>query len=55
MRGDVVVELAAGWHAHDRLTGEVIGPGGRTELDPETAAHWVARGWAVPVVAERVA
>ncbi len=55
MRGDVTVELAPGWHCHDRLTGEVIGPGGRTELDPEVAAYWLQRGWAVPVVTECVA
>ncbi len=55
MRGDVTVELAPGWYAHDRLTGEVIGPGGRTELDPETANHWISRGWAAPVAAEQAA
>ena len=53
MSGDLVVRMAAGWMVD--VEGLVVGSGECLELDADTAAHWIARGWAEPALDEHAA
>ncbi len=47
MTDDVTVRLGDGWAIY--LDNVLVGPGDHLEVDPDLAAHWVSRGWAVRV------
>jgi len=43
----VTVRVVAGWAVY--VDGEQVSGPAEVDVDPDTAAHWISRGWAEPV------